>query len=60
MKSLCMDIKNCHNLLASSFKKIYYSIFMCLLHQDKFRILNDSGALPVSATVFERLTPDQV
>jgi hypothetical protein len=28
--------------------------------QDEFRLVNDGGALPVVAIVFERLRPDQV
>ena len=51
---------NCHNLLAPSFNKIYYSHFYVFVRQDEFRLVNEGGALPIDAIVFERLISDQV
>jgi hypothetical protein len=55
-----MDISNCHNLLAQSFKTIYYSHIFVIVTQDEFRLVNEVGDLPIGAIVIERLRPDQV
>ena len=55
-----MDIENCRNLLAPSFKKIYYSYFYVSVTQDEFRLVNVGGPLPIGAIGFKRLRPDQV